>query len=429
MNRKILLASLVFVVCLVGGIPSVWGQSPIKLSFGLGYDNVSEMYYLAHYDTLGVTPESLEVLRRSTEKIEEKKAIFRFELKKNIFGNSRLSINNKFSLSSLYLRDILRIEWEKDWFSLANESELKTIQDEEKVQYQTDHFINDLDVKIKASLSSATKLILRNSLEYVEYKEDSAFTYTYNYYLNRTSLELDQDILDNGFLRLSYQFSKRHVPDSSLIDYNRHLLDISFDKYFGWKTMLLLENELDRTTFNKPGKQDDFWEDRFSFGLNRKIGERTEIKLRNVFEVLGYDQEDEINFGYYEYKLYAALEYEPLEGLELGTGPELIGFSSLKSTYQDYNYRQWGLVASFDLMRSARFWLGAEEKFGQRDYLSNENPFYTDHLLNQLSFFLNADLNSHFGFNLMLSVDSEWHDYQGDDLTVYLISSELTYSF
>jgi hypothetical protein len=74
-------------------------------------------------------------------------------------------------------------------------------------------------------------------------------------------------------------------------------------------------------------------------------------------------------------------------------------------------------------------WLSLEDKFGKRDYPSDENPFYTDYYLNQASLFLDGELGSHLGFNLMLSIDSEWHKSKGDNLTVSLFTSELIYSF
>ncbi|MGB2768950.1 MAG: hypothetical protein WBC88_04415, partial [Candidatus Zixiibacteriota bacterium] len=368
-----------------------------------------------------------EALRRATEEIEEEKAILKFGLRKDFADHSRFSVNNSFSLSDLYLRNILRIEWEKDWLKLSNQAELKTIQAKEKVIYQTDYFTNNFDLRLKARLSPTTTLRFRNDLEYTEYKERSI--YAYDYYLNRTSLGLDTDISSGGFLHLSYQFSTRRVPDSTLIDYDRHFLDLSFDKYFGWETLLRLENELDRKTFSKPGGVDDFWEDRFTFGLSRKIHDRFELLFRNEFEVLSYDVEDEINFDYFENRFSAGLEYELSDGLEVAGEPEWVTFSSLKRDFQDYNYYQYAFSLSLDLSRSTQLWLSLEDKFGRRNYKSDQNPFYTDYLLNQISLFLDAELGSHLGFNLMLSVDSEWHDSKEDNLTVFLISSELIYSF
>lgn len=425
MKPKSLFAFLLF--CLIQTPALAEETSLIKFSFGLGYDNVSERYYLVHFDTIGVPSESLEALRRAIEEIEEMKAILKFDLNKDFADHSRISVNNSFSFSSLYLRDILRIEWDKDWLNLSNQAELKTIQDKKKVTYQTDYFTNNFDVKLKARLSPEISLRFRNNLEYTEYKEKSA--YAYDYYLNRTALELDKDISSDGFLHLSYQFSKRYVPDSTLINYDRHFLNLSLDKYFGWATLLQLENELDRKTFKKPGGLDNFWEERFTFGLSKRVHDRVEFLFRNEFEVLSYDIEDEINFDYFENKFSVALEYELSDGLEIKGEPEWLVFSSLKRLYQDYNYNQLAFILSCDLSQSTDLWLSIEDKFGRRDYKSGENPFYTDYLLNQISLFLDGELNSHLGFNLMLSVDSEWHNSKGDNLTVFLISSELTYSF
>ncbi len=239
--------------------------------------------------------ESLEALRGATEEIEEQKVLLKLDLNKSLADDSRFLIQNRFSLSSLYVRDILRLEWQTDWLTLADEAELRTIRDKDKVTYQSDFFTNSLDVKLRASPSRGTSLTLRNDLEYTEYKDKSP--YAYDYYLNRTTLELDRDVSEDGFFRLSYQFSKRSVPDSASINYAGHFVDLSFDKYFGWETLLQVENELERKTFNKPQGQDNFWQNRFTLALNRRIRERIKLLFRNEFEVLGYDDEDEINFG------------------------------------------------------------------------------------------------------------------------------------
>jgi hypothetical protein len=427
MKSKFLLIPLLSFLSLIGAKAFSQESSTFNFSFGLGYDNVSERYYLIHYDTLGVPSESLETLRRATEEFEEQKAILRLGLNKSFTEKSRLSFNNSFSLGNLYLRDILRVEWEKDGLILSNQAELKTIQDKKKLTYQTDYFTNNFDVRLKIPLSPNLTLGFKNNLEYTEYKEYTI--YSYDYYRNRTSVELDKDFSSGGFLYLSYQFSQRNVPDSVLLHYDRHYFDISFDRYFGWETLFQLENELERKLFNKPEGLDNYWEDRFTLGLSRGVHDRVELLFGNELDVLGYDLEDEVNFDYFENRFSAFLEYELSDGLEIAGGPELILFSSLRRDLQDYDYTQSAFVLSLDLMRSVQFWLSLEDKIGRRDYESDENPFYTDYLLNQLTLFLDGELASHLGFNLMLSVDSEWHDSKGDDLTVFLISSELAYSF
>jgi len=153
MKPKSLFVFLFCSFCLTQSTAFTQGTSLIDFSLGLGYDNVSERYYLVHYDTIGVPSESLETLRRATEEIEEQKAIVKFDLNKDFADRSRFSVNNSFSFSSLYLRDILKIEWGKDWLNLSNQAELKTIQDKKRVVYQTDYFTNIFDVKLKARLS------------------------------------------------------------------------------------------------------------------------------------------------------------------------------------------------------------------------------------------------------------------------------------
>jgi hypothetical protein len=427
MKSKFLLILLLLFTSLTGAEAFSQESLAFDFSFGLGYDNVSERYYLIHYDTLAVPSESLETLRRATEEIEEQKAVLRLGLKKGFAEKSLLSLNNSFSLGNLYMRDILRIAWEKDGFSLSNQAELKTIQDKEKLTYQTDYFTNNLDVRLKVALSPGLTLGFKNNLEYTEYKEYTI--YAYDYYRNRTSVELDKDLSSGGFLHLSYQFSQRNVPDSVLLHYDRHFFYFSFDKYFGWETLFLLENELERKLFNKPEGMDSYWEDRFTFRLSRRVHDKVELLFGNELDVLSYDVEDEVSFDYFEDKFSAFLEYELLDGLEIAGGPELIFFSSLRRDLQDYDYTQSAFILSLDVMRSAQFWLSLEDRIGKRDYESDKNPFYTDYLLNQLTLFLDGELASHLGFNLMLSVDSEWHDSKGDNLTVFLISSELAYSF
>jgi len=80
MKPKSLFVLLFSLFCLIQTPALAEETSLIKFSFGLGYDNVSERYYLVHYDTVGVPSESLEALKRATEEIEEQKAILNSSL-------------------------------------------------------------------------------------------------------------------------------------------------------------------------------------------------------------------------------------------------------------------------------------------------------------------------------------------------------------
>lgn len=402
-------------------------SSDLKFSFGLGYDNISEKYYLVHFDTLGIPSESLEALKKATEEINEKKASLKIDLNKNFANNSKFSINNTLSLSNLYLRDILKIQWDKEWFSVNDLVELRKTQDKNQTGYQQDYITNNLNVSLKTNFPQNFSFRIRNSFELTNYKQKAL--YIYDYYLNKTSFELEKDLASDGSFDFSYQFSKRFVPDSSYINYDRHLFDFILDKYFGWKFLLQAENELERKMFKKPEGMDDFWDNRFTFDMSYDFENQIKLKFKNKFEFLNYDLEDEINFNYLENKLTPGLEYEVLDGIKLKGEPEWISFSAQNSVYQEYDYNQLAFNLSLDVSKSTKLWLSLEDKFGKRDYRSDENPFYTDYYLNQVSLLLDGELGSHLGFNLMLSIDSEWHKSKGDNLTVSLFTSELVYSF
>lgn len=196
-----------------------------------------------------------------------------------------------------------------------------------------------------------------------------------------------------------------------------------------------MENELERKTFKKPEGMDDFWDNRFTFDMSYDFENQIKLKFKNEFQFLTYDLEDEINFNYLENKLTPGLEYEVLDGIKLKGESEWTIFSVQNSLYQEYDYNQLAFNLSLDVSKSTKLWLSLENKFGKRDYLqdtwdkSDENSFYTDYYLNQVSLLLDGEVGSHLSFNLMLSIDSEWHKSKEDNLTVSLFTSELIYSF
>lgn len=219
------------------------------------------------------------------------------------------------------------------------------------------------------------------------------------------------------------------MPDSSIIDYDRHLFDFVLDRYFGWKFLLQVENELERKMFKKPEGVDDFWDNRFTIDFSYDLNPRIKLILKDEFEVLDYDLEDEINFNYSENELTPGLEYEILDGIKLKGEPEWRIFSARNNRYREYDYNQMALNLSLDISKSTKLWLSLEDEFGRRDYKSDGNLYYTDYYLNQVSLFLDGELGSRLGFNLMFSIDSEWHNSKENNLTVSLFTSELTYSF
>jgi hypothetical protein len=436
-QKIIILFSLLCFLVITGKVAFSQEDSPkssdLKFSFALGYDNISENYYLVHIDTLGLPSESLETLKKATEETEEKKASLKLDLNKSFANGSKFSINNTLSLSNLYLRNILKIEWDKEWFFLNDQVELRKAQDRSQTSYQQDYFANNFEVGLKTGFSSDLTFKIRNSFELSNYKEKAL--YIYDYYLNKTSFELEKELASDGLFNLSYQFGKRYVPDSSCINYDRHLFDFMLEKYFGWTLLLQMENELERKTFKKPERVDDFWDNRFTFDVSYALEDQVRLKLKNEFELLSYDLEDEINFDYIENKFTPGLEYEVMDGIKLKGEPEWIIFSTVNNLYQEYDYNQVAFNLSLDISKSAKLWVSLEDKFGKRDYPqdpwdnSDENPFYTDYYLNQVTLFLDGELGARLRFNLMLSIDSEWHKSKEDNLTVFLLTSELVYSF
>lgn len=399
----------------------------------MGYDNISENYYLVHFDTLSIPSESLETLKKSAEKINEKKASLKFDLNKSFVNNSNFSINNTLSLSNLYLRDISKIDWDKEWFFINDLFELRKRQNKKQTSYQQDYITNNLNVGLKTDFAPDFFFRIQNNFEFTNFKDETL--YVYDYYLNQTGFDLQKKLASDGSLDFSYQFSKRFVPDSSYINYDRHLFDFALDKYFGWEFLLQMENELERKRFKKPEGRDNFWENRFTFDLNYEFENQIKLGLKNEFELFTYDLEDEINFNYFENKFTPSVEYEVADGIKLKGEPEWLSFYARDKKYQQYDHNQLAFNLSLEISKSTKLWLSLEDKFGKRDYPqdpsdgSDQNPFYTDYYLNQVNLFLDGELGSHLGFNLMFSIDSEWHKSKEDNLSVSLLNSELVYSF
>jgi hypothetical protein len=91
-------------------------------------------------------------------------------------------------------------------------------------------------------------------------------------------------------------------------------------------------------------------------------------------------------------------------------------------------YFETATVISFEYFTLSSILVNLENQFGLRDY-DVENSFQTDYAFNRLSLFSTVKIAGNIKFDIIGSIEWEWHDQQFDNNTFYLLNSSLGYSF
>ena len=97
-------------------------------------------------------------------------------------------------------------------------------------------------------------------------------------------------------------------------------------------------------------------------------------------------------------------------------------------------YGQYHITLGFDVMTSG-IWVDVSYKVGRRDYASPaprddlQSVPRSDYTFADLLFLAEKRLWGPLSLRMTASHDVEWHELEEDDVTVFLVSSEVSYRF
>lgn len=426
MRYLLLLSSAIILAasgsCLMAETPN----ENVTLSLGLGYDQITQGYYLSVTDTLALDEDSITTLRQTSDAINAFRLKSSVNWMKQVSSNGNIELNNFSYVSDEDFRNSLDLRLRIRSVTLENQLDIRSVWKEMGIS-RTGYVTNSITGRVRPELASGMFFVAKNSFELVRYDGSDDFSFDYNY--NKLSIGLEKEFGWTDLIAFTYRNDRRIVGDSARLNYSRHRALLEFAWSPSLELSMEVRNELMRILSNKEDNVDDAWEEFLETELTVLPSDRWRIGVKNQFEYSVFDSQDVVNFDYIYNTAELKTGYFPAIALELFIKPSAAIFWSRYEEFQDQDYEQVAAEYGLDLSLGDRLWVNASHKIGKRDYTSDTNEFYSDYILNQFN--LLGDLRIYGGLNLnaIVSVDWENHDPREDDNRLSLVSIGLDYRF
>lgn len=416
------LLPLFIVAFVIDPLPAHAEPWEFEAKTGLNYDFISHDYYLRTLDTLGLTPDSLLELKSYSDKIDEGGGWLRLELEHQ--GPVKLAVATRIYLTNEKFRSVLDFDARWQSLRLLSSTDLKSYSSDEDFSLYDRQVRNSSRLGLALLNSEQHYVEVSQEIEYIGYRD--ADPDISGYYQSESRLRFRQQLGSFSDLDMSLRFDLRDYQESSELDFNRWVGDISWTRIASrgyYHGALYLE----RRDYDAVDSGDDYTcvspEFTFDRNLTGQLALAPELRLHYYH----YDHEDYATFSNlrFEGKLLMKYQYRLLSAFEFGLGSER--FAASDNLYDDQDYNSWQLLAGYETFSHSWLTLTLDAQYGHRDYLSDSDGYYTDY--NFLRFDLLADIafSKRISLSLIGGTDLEYHSDQEDNVFLHLFSANLTY--
>lgn len=419
------LASLLGI--LVGGPSRQLWASDLSIRAGIGYELLSQEYFLDSTALTG-SDSTLANWSLTTNYLDDFKGQLtvryitpgsrRFEAGLSIdqtrdFIRSRLDIRRRLDLGAH------RLELQGEFESRQRYRG--------EADFGDSYFRSWARTKWTMPLSSTWSWKTSAKINTVQFKGEDTVAYNYNH--QRYKLKTGaQKIFDNfSMIDTDVYFVYRSVPDSTSLDYLAMGLDWSILGFYTVGEIDIL-GQLESKNYKFPDGRDDHWRLDLD-GRNRiNVAEILFAKQSIELEIVQYTGENNVNTG------YSRLGLSGIVGLDWGSVEIGVG-SGCEWLKQDPNtlfdvedyFEAAGLVES-DLLLPGSAIVSLQSETGRRK-LKQPTSYQSSFFFERLSLIGDVSFSEHLGYTLLFSSEWEWHDRDTDNSTLYLLSTNLTWTF
>ncbi len=402
-----------------------------NLRAGVGYDYISQEYFLES-DSLGLSPDSsLNSILLKKDYLDDKKGFIFLSYNSNP-GNSNFRQN--YEIGWEQTGELFRLlgsgRVDKKWQKSRLEGNFRL---EKKENYKGDSapgeelMILNSHLDYRFQLSNNIDLRSRIYMESVNF--DTVETYIYNY--SRYGMELGFGLFTNDFNSISFNsaIEIRDVPDSNQLDYTLFRGNLG---YFGTVlgAYLTADFGLESRNYGQPDSRDDYILLNLNSDIKIPLGKNNFLTAKQNVEYFNFAQDDFINDDYYLARLavLAGRNFGLYSSFSAFLGPE-IELLNISSDYSnDDDYTEIMATIGADYFGKKKLFFMIENKFGKRIY-KNDSDYRSDFLFERANFIGSAAIIGDLNFDILLSFDLEFHENEGDNSRLYLISGGLSYKF
>ncbi len=421
----------------------------LQFSTGTSYNYISQSFYETIADT------SLDLGSKLNQEYLNQPGVF-LKMRANPFGDRRLQLESYVEQSTDYFRgrfnsDVsLRSATERFTFSSSLELRRRT---QGQVQIGDDYITGRARMKWSHAISKRVQPFVSvtgefNTLDNSNLNDTSAIAFGNGYQRASAQGGIGIDIGSLDRLIISGAFESRTVPTDTSLAYQLGRAEIEYTGFLS-SSFYSLSLSMDNRNYNTAGDDNDQIWLRLGSNAQFDLSGRFAIEPRIAVEAINYRM-DTSSFNLDQTRIEGQMKFLVRTGAAtIGIGPRFEDLSqvsppvtatsptaadaldsALLVSVEDLSesYFETATVVSFEYFTLSSLMLNLENQFGLRDY-DVENSFQTDYAFNRLSLFSTVKIAGNVKFDVIGSIEWEWHDQQFDNNTFYLLNSSLSYGF
>jgi len=399
-----------------------------SFSIGSGYDYISTNYFLLTEDTLSISPDSLDELRRSNDASNELLFLGRIKYQQIFSSGVRINIYNRSAISNKLFRNNLELRMDYKILRFSNSFGLLTEKDENSEESTgRDYVFNKTKLSLRPHLGKGIYLRLTDWFEFTKYNNPSQFSYNFNY--NRFNIWLEKDFGWSGLIALGYRYDKKNIPDSTVLEYNRNLFQFRAEYTPSYKFSVILDNEYAVKESNKIGDLDDESYDNLEFNLTYRPTFNFTMRFSSHVEYTSYQNQDFVTYNQYYWKCFGEFKYSVSPFLLFSIKSHCRSLSAENDDFSDQDFTQLAIEPGLEFEYGLNLWLDLSYQYGRRNYSADDSEIFSDYTLHSLNIFADAQIYKAWYLNLIAGIDWEKHTEKIDNTTLYLISASIEYKF
>lgn len=423
-----LIGSVVLLTALNAGIVLADSSGVFGIRSGIGYDYISQEYFL---DSLRLAGEDSLVTATLLKRqyLDDKKAFLYFSMDNRLplDGSDSYYLEAGWEQTDEIMRGVAHASYgassQKNRFNAELDLDLKK---RYRGETSPGEEVTVLDSRLKYSrgLSEKTSAGLTLYGEGVWF--DSATSFVYDY--NRIGLTAGLDLLSDNFNAISVSLTGelRNVPDSSDLDYklvrgNVGFLGSLLNAYGSANLALEYRN------YRLPGNLDDYFLASFYAAADWPLSRNYYLSVNPDLEIFDYSSNDFVNSDYFLGRLDLLLK-RSLGPVTLSAGPAGELYSVSTEFIEDDDYYELGAKVGMDYVGLGGSIILLENQVGFRNYKTAQ-IYTSDFTFDRLTLIGSARIWDGLSFDLFLSAEWEWHQIDSDDNRIYLITTSVSYTF
>jgi len=413
-------ALLALAACTAGAQPAT-GSRPFAVRQGwqfrpgvsFAYDSFGQRYVISDNDTLDLIDELSARLHTSVEH----------------FGRTHFRLQNALGYGQEATRDDLVAGLQQPLgrrteFRADQELHYKAYAPNSDYALSSDYLVGTTRAAALFRPAPQWRLRVDDRFEATWFRNPGRYNYAYR--LNDTGAEIERSYGLLSRLRLGYTYGWRSVPDSTAIDYQRHIVITDWEHGIGLHG-LGIEQRAERRFFGDPTVRSHYWDYNGTLYGHVFLHEHARLRPEYRGTVTHYDRPDSLWSNATEQSAELLIEGDISARTVLAVGPR--GEFRRTSSAVDRAYNQWGLKGSVTLALGNTLWLQFTDEIGLRRHFAGEDLLFSDYTFNWSTLYLSWLPAPRVGLDLFFSLSPESHQDKTNDTTTLLLSAAMTYGW